>query len=96
MTSYACDSLGSNLTNKYNPQERAFAFTSMILCSNLTNKYNPQERFPVKNRNTFGSNLTNKYNPQEPCIIVNRKRGVQILPINTILKNHLLVCSTFP
>ena len=33
----------SNLTNKYNPQERIGDHTRKNLGSNLTNKYNPQE-----------------------------------------------------
>ena len=35
--------LGSNLTNKYNPQEPSLVAPNTALCSNLTNKYNPQE-----------------------------------------------------
>ena len=34
---------GSNLTNKYNPQERHHLFCGVTESSNLTNKYNPQE-----------------------------------------------------
>ena len=57
------------------------------LSSNLTNKYNPQEHKDKRHNKDGGSNLTNKYNPQE----LNSKEyitwSVQILPINTILKN---------
>ena len=102
--------LGSNLTNKYNPQERTFQCSSYFnrsnltnkynpqelemyscienLSSNLTNKYNPQEQEEKRYIENDGSNLTNKYNPQE----LNRPWSgsvlVQILPINTILKNQ--------
>ena len=57
--------VGSNLTNKYNPQEHDLIDKNVYLCSNLTNKYNPQERLSA-------------------VILVG---SVQILPINTILKN---------
>ena len=36
----------------------------------------------------FSSNLTNKYNPQEPTGTRKYLYNVQILPINTILKNQ--------
>ena len=65
MVLYACANLGSNLTNKYNPQEPYgldFHFKSR---SNLTNKYNPQEQLYCSIDTFFRSNLTNKYNPQE-------------------------------
>ena len=77
----------SNLTNKYNPQEQSPVESWFTQCSNLTNKYNPQEHTleiqPCKDR----SNLTNKYNPQELILNVLSVQMVQILPINTILKN---------
>ena len=81
------DIWSSNLTNKYNPQERAFCALISLFSSNLTNKYNPQERAesPIVLRK--GSNLTNKYNPQEPSSSAFFRTAVQILPINTILKN---------
>ena len=41
-----------------------------------------------------GSNLTNKYNPQEPSLLFKLLHTVQILPINTILKNHFLYTSS--
>ena len=37
------DGHGSNLTNKYNPQERHSMACEPEHGSNLTNKYNPQE-----------------------------------------------------
>ena len=37
------------------------------------------------------SNLTNKYNPQEHWDIQRTVTTVQILPINTILKNQLII-----
>ena len=57
--------MGSNLTNKYNPQERCCIFNVVSDCSNLTNKYNPQEQTVAITGNSQCSNLTNKYNPQE-------------------------------
>ena len=55
--------------------------------SNLTNKYNPQEHETLTLGFSAGSNLTNKYNPQEPALSAEPVMTVQILPINTILKN---------
>ena len=79
--------LSSNLTNKYNPQELALLTFSIPLGSNLTNKYNPQELQADIVYNIIGSNLTNKYNPQELRASDRKVSSVQILPINTILKN---------
>ena len=79
----------SNLTNKYNPQELDAKFNAEFDGSNLTNKYNPQElpaELPVF---LVGSNLTNKYNPQEHKDAETQATEVQILPINTILKNFI-------
>ena len=56
---------GSNLTNKYNPQEPCSRGIKESPCSNLTNKYNPQEPVLFPRRYLYRSNLTNKYNPQE-------------------------------
>ena len=78
----------SNLTNKYNPQELALLTFSIPLGSNLTNKYNPQELQADIVYNIIGSNLTNKYNPQELRASDRKVSSVQILPINTILKNN--------
>ena len=84
----------SNLTNKYNPQELIIDFPLLYLGSNLTNKYNPQELDKRPNSRYNGSNLTNKYNPQEQTLGNISPSYVQILPINTILKNKLLsVCN---
>ena len=77
----------SNLTNKYNPQEQHEAIASHEMCSNLTNKYNPQELDTYPVYLPLRSNLTNKYNPQELFAGWSSNRAVQILPINTILKN---------
>ena len=77
----------SNLTNKYNPQEPNNYFFIFYSGSNLTNKYNPQEQRLNIMANKLGSNLTNKYNPQERYSKRQRDEKVQILPINTILKN---------
>ena len=79
--------LRSNLTNKYNPQERTYTIMEQFISSNLTNKYNPQEPFIPSDRITESSNLTNKYNPQEQALKGLLTSVVQILPINTILKN---------
>ena len=81
---------GSNLTNKYNPQERLGAFTPSHWCSNLTNKYNPQELYAEYPSLVISSNLTNKYNPQEHSARQQDAIVVQILPINTILKNWMI------
>ena len=77
----------SNLTNKYNPQERHSRACRHEDGSNLTNKYNPQEPIRQLTKEWCGSNLTNKYNPQEQIKCVYLQLFVQILPINTILKN---------
>ena len=77
----------SNLTNKYNPQERVVHGRLRYYRSNLTNKYNPQELVKDTANIALRSNLTNKYNPQERIMVSFNKCFVQILPINTILKN---------
>ena len=86
--------LCSNLTNKYNPQELMWGHRSWAYGSNLTNKYNPQEPSVTAYTPVFRSNLTNKYNPQEPTLRHTQPRKVQILPINTILKNYRLPTSS--
>ena len=63
---------GSNLTNKYNPQELLTSNPKSLKCSNLTNKYNPQEHYHAQWMRGLSSNLTNKYNPQE----LDCKRGL--------------------
>ena len=40
--------LVSNLTNKYNPQERPLHSLMLFHRSNLTNKYNPQEHSTIQ------------------------------------------------
>ena len=79
--------MSSNLTNKYNPQELTYGQRLRQSRSNLTNKYNPQERIDGMTDFYMGSNLTNKYNPQEHGFKELVGGAVQILPINTILKN---------
>ena len=79
--------MSSNLTNKYNPQEHFYHFLPCENSSNLTNKYNPQEQKSGNEYTVLGSNLTNKYNPQELVGTGSVVGKVQILPINTILKN---------
>ena len=81
---------GSNLTNKYNPQEPWHKAKDLCGSSNLTNKYNPQELFERQFNAGRSSNLTNKYNPQEQAQLAALEAPVQILPINTILKNAFL------
>ena len=61
---------------------------NLYLSSNLTNKYNPQELVAVLFCVVSRSNLTNKYNPQERNLSTVCISRVQILPINTILKNE--------
>ena len=58
--------------------------------SNLTNKYNPQELTVNLIKTKKCSNLTNKYNPQEHRNHWISAFQVQILPINTILKNGVI------
>ena len=88
---FICVSFCSNLTNKYNPQEPNLKNLDAIACSNLTNKYNPQELMWGHLSWAYGSNLTNKYNPQERGLYPVIASIVQILPINTILKNQRFV-----
>ena len=78
----------SNLTNKYNPQEPTKVVFPKSARSNLTNKYNPQELADKSLDMNVRSNLTNKYNPQERVVAAGIAIAVQILPINTILKNN--------
>ena len=55
--------------------------------SNNTNKFNPQEPIVHKTEGPYRSNNTNKFNPQELKKSVFRVRLVQIIQINSILKN---------
>ena len=77
----------SNNTNKFNPQERMFLSLELVNGSNNTNKFNPQE---LTFKTIFfmpGSNNTNKFNPQEQNVMHSLKIAVQIIQINSILKN---------
>ena len=58
--------------------------------SNNTNKYNPQEPYLGFPASLFRSNNTNKYNPQEPGQFTIYFISVQIIRINTILKNYFV------
>ena len=55
--------------------------------SNNTNKFNPQEPPLVACHLTSGSNNTNKFNPQERGTAGATHYTVQIIQINSILKN---------
>ena len=55
--------------------------------SNNTNKFNPQEHFMMILKNVRRSNNTNKFNPQEPAWAEEISELVQIIQINSILKN---------
>ena len=77
----------SNNTNKYNPQEQGASLCASSTSSNNTNKYNPQELFSFFNFLSRCSNNTNKYNPQEHLSVDKMESIVQIIRINTILKN---------
>ena len=56
--------------------------------SNNTNKFNPQEPLASSIIHSRGSNNTNKFNPQELNICGIFKITVQIIQINSILKNN--------
>ena len=55
--------------------------------SNNTNKFNPQELRNVFTVKVQRSNNTNKFNPQELRDIAKHHHTVQIIQINSILKN---------
>ena len=57
--------------------------------SNNTNKFNPQEHRNYKVANKFRSNNTNKFNPQERMSDERLPDIVQIIQINSILKNRV-------
>ena len=79
---------GSNNTNKFNPQELPNYVVSTFHRSNNTNKFNPQE---LTFKTIFfmpGSNNTNKFNPQEQKFGGSILFIVQIIQINSILKNR--------
>ena len=56
-------------------------------CSNNTNKFNPQEREATMPKGSSCSNNTNKFNPQEQGRVDINTNDVQIIQINSILKN---------
>ena len=57
------------------------------LSSNNTNKFNPQELSVSFSKFAFSSNNTNKFNPQEHVGFGRIVTKVQIIQINSILKN---------
>ena len=81
--------MGSNNTNKFNPQERMKMHPYQRVSSNNTNKFNPQEHKPSKLIFIKSSNNTNKFNPQELSVTALVLTIVQIIQINSILKNLL-------
>ena len=78
---------GANNKNKYNPQELSTDSPFLAFSANNKNKYNPQELHIAVLGNKFGANNKNKYNPQEPIAWSDLLPLVQIIRINTILKN---------
>ena len=56
--------------------------------SNNTNKFNPQEQLILVALSFKCSNNTNKFNPQEQSSENITLVDVQIIQINSILKNH--------
>ena len=64
--------------------------------SNNTNKYNPQEQGASLCASSTSSNNTNKYNPQEHLSVDKMESIVQIIRINTILKNRVTNLSYCP
>ena len=77
----------ANNKNKYNPQEHLFQNFLVMKCANNKNKYNPQEPRLLVFRHHRRANNKNKYNPQEQEFIRIGCLSVQIIRINTILKN---------
>ena len=55
--------------------------------SNNTNKFNPQEQLATLKEKKRCSNNTNKFNPQEQALYNRYCKCVQIIQINSILKN---------
>ena len=58
-----------------------------MMGANNKNKYNPQEQALAFAFNSLSANNKNKYNPQERGNHYAEVRIVQIIRINTILKN---------
>ena len=81
--------ISANNKNKYNPQEHAFNGIHSITGANNKNKYNPQERERLIYLMSSRANNKNKYNPQELFFGLYPSSEVQIIRINTILKNNL-------
>ena len=79
--------MSSNNTNKFNPQEHTKLTRKLIQGSNNTNKFNPQELPHMNPQIKLSSNNTNKFNPQEPKTFRKYHQTVQIIQINSILKN---------
>ena len=60
-----------------------------MLGSNNTNKFSPQELDDDDNILAESSNNTNKFSPQEPLMPPITPFTVQIIQINSVLKNIL-------
>ena len=77
-----------NNTNKFNPQEPFLTVIQGMASSNNTNKFNPQEHEYGVEIAIMCSNNTNKFNPQELQYHAQSLCCVQIIQINSILKNN--------
>ena len=77
----------SNNTNKFSPQEPVEALGVPNACSNNTNKFSPQELASTTASLVSCSNNTNKFSPQERRDNGVTVRCVQIIQINSALKN---------
>ena len=62
--------------------------STVVASSNNTNKFNPQEPQTIESFFSICSNNTNKFNPQEPRVLKDIPGLVQIIQINSILKNY--------
>ena len=62
--------------------------------SNNTNKFSPQEQKPVVIQDDICSNNTNKFSPQEPATTFSFVALVQIIQINSALKNQYVSVSS--
>ena len=58
-----------------------------VSCSNNTNKFSPQEHDMAKKYSENSSNNTNKFSPQEHVADMMARVKVQIIQINSVLKN---------
>ena len=61
-----------------------------VSCSNNTNKFSPQEHDMAKKYSENSSNNTNKFSPQEHVADMMARVKVQIIQINSVLKNLTL------